>query len=189
MTELLAGLVLFLGMHSVSIAAPEWRNRVVERIGIAPWQGAYAVISLIGLILIVRGYGDLRNQTVILYQLPRWVHAITTVLMVPVFPLLLAAYLPGAIRSAVRHPMLVAVKLWAFAHLLANGSVADVILFGSLLTWAVADRISLKRRPPKENPSLPPGPWNDVIVVVGGLVLYALMLNGGHQLLIGMPLT
>lgn len=189
MTELLAGLVLFLGMHSISIVAPAWRHRVVERIGLVPWQGIYAVISLIGLILIVGGYGDLRNQTAILYQLPRWVHWISTILMVPVFPLLLAAYLPGGIRDAARHPMLIAVKLWAFAHLLANGSVADVILFGSVLAWAVADRISLKRRAPRDNPAFPPGPWNDVVVVVGGLVLYALMLNGGHQLLIGMPLV
>jgi uncharacterized membrane protein len=130
-----------------------------------------------------------RNQTALLYLLPRWVHAITTTLMLPVFPLLLAAYLPGAIRTATRHPLLIAVKLWALAHLLANGSLADVALFGSLLVWAVAERISLKRRLPRPVPTAPPGRWNDVIAIVGGLILYGFMLHGGHRLLIGMPLV
>jgi uncharacterized membrane protein len=189
MTRLLAGLVLFLGVHSVAIVAPAWRDRVVERVGLKPWQGAYALISLAGLILVVMGYAELRNQTTFLYVLPRWINAISSTLMLPVFPLLLATYLPGAIRTAARHPTLVAVKLWAVAHLLANGSVADVILFGSLLAWAVADRISLKRRPPRQGPAAPAGPWNDVIVVVGGLALYMLMLQWGHAWLIGMPLV
>ena len=140
------------------------------------------------LVLIVLSYGDLRNQTELLYALPRWAHGLATVLILPVFPLLLAAYLPGAIRNATKHPMLVAVKLWALAHLLANGFLADVVLFGSFLVWAVADRISLKRRTPRATPALPESPWNDVIVVVGGLILYGAMLNFGHRLLIGVPL-
>jgi uncharacterized membrane protein len=189
MTQLITGLVLFLGAHSVSIVAPGWRDRVVARIGLRPWQGIYAVVAIVGFVLIVRGYGDVRNQTPYLYVLPRWINAVTSTLMLPVFPLLLAAYLPGGLKTAARHPMLVAVKLWAFAHLLANGSVADVVLFGSVLAWAVADRISLKRRPPRKTPGAPPGPWNDVIAIVGGLFLYALMIEWGHALLIGMPLV
>jgi uncharacterized membrane protein len=188
MTTLLAGLALFLGVHSISIVAPRRRDAMAVRMGLRFWQAIYALLAIIGLILIARGYSEVRNQTAILYMLPRWVHAITSVLMLPVFPLLLAAYLPGAIRTASRHPMLVAVKLWAFAHLLANGSLADVALFGSVLAWAVAERISLKHRVPRPVPAAPAGPWNDVIAIVGGLVLYGLMLQIGHAVLIGVPL-
>lgn len=189
MTELIAGLVLFLGAHSISVVVPSWRDRIVGRIGSRPWQGIYALISILGLILIIRGYADVRNQTPLLYVPPRWVNAITTTLMLPVFPLLLATFLPGGLKTAARHPTLVAVKLWAFAHLLANGSLADVVLFGSVLIWAVVDRSSLKRRPARTALAMPPGPWNDVIAVVGGLMIYALMLQWGHAWLIGMPLV
>jgi uncharacterized membrane protein len=188
MTELAAGLILFLGAHSISIIAPAWRDQVAAKIGLRSWQGIYAVIALVGLILIVRGYSDVRNQTAILYQFPRWMQAISSTLMLPVFPLLLAAYLPGMIKTAAKHPMLVAVKLWALAHLLANGSVADVVLFGSVLAWAVADRISLKRRTPRPTPAAPPGRWNDLIAIIGGMLIYAVILNGGHRWLTGMPL-
>jgi uncharacterized membrane protein len=188
MATLLAGLALFLGVHSISIVAPAWRNAMVARIGPMPWRGAYALIGITGLVLVVLGYGEVRYQPVWLYVAPRWMHAITTTLMLPVFPLLLAAYLPGGIRKATRHPMLVAVKLWALAHLLANGSLADVVLFGSILAWAVADRISLKWRPPSSTPAAPSGRWNDVIAIVGGLILYGFMLNWGHAWLIGTPL-
>jgi uncharacterized membrane protein len=111
------------------------------------------------------------------------------VLMLPVFPLLLATYLPGMVKTAAKHPMLVAVKLWAVAHLLANGAVADVLLFGSILVWAVADRISLKRRSGRTTVSAKPGQWNDLIVVIGGLMIYSLMIQFGHRLLIGIPLV
>jgi uncharacterized membrane protein len=189
MASLVAGLILFLGVHSVAIVAPAWRDRTAARLGVRVWQGIYALLALAGLVLIVLGYADARGETAILYVTPRWMQAITTTLMLPVFPLLLAAYLPGAIQRVMQHPMLVAVKLWAFAHLLANGSLADLLLFGSLLIWAVADRISLKRRMPRPVPSLPTGPYNDVIALVGGVVLYAVMLHGGHAWLIGMPLV
>lgn len=189
MTTLVIGLVLFLGVHSISIVASDWRNRVVDRIGKGAWQGIYSVVALIGLVLVIRGYAEARGTTPYLYQLPRWIQAVTTTLMLPVFPLLIAAYLPGVIRTAAKHPMLVAVKLWAFAHLLANGSVADVVLFGSILAWAVLDRISLKRRVPRPVPSAPPGRWNDLIAVVAGILIYSFMLHGGHAWLIGMPLV
>lgn len=189
MTGFISGLLLFIGAHSTSIVAPSWRDRVVERIGLRPWQGIYAVVSLLGLVLIVRGYSDLRNQTEFLYILPRWVHAISMTLMLPVFPLLLASYFPGGVKTVAKHPTLVAVKLWALAHLLANGSVADVLLFGSILAWAVVNRISLKARPGRTIATAQPGQWNDLIVVIGGLMLYSLMIQFGHRLLIGMPLV
>jgi len=189
MTTLITGLILFLGIHSISIVAPAWRNRTAERIGKPAWQGIYSIVAIIGLVLVVRGYAEARGMTPYLYVLPRWIQAVTTTLMLPVFPLLIAAYLPGVIRTATKHPMLVAVKRWAFAHLLANGSVADVVLFGSVLAWAVLERISLKRRVPRPVPSAPARRWNDLIAVVVGILIYSVMLHGGHAWLIGMPLV
>jgi uncharacterized membrane protein len=189
MSALVSGLILFLGMHSISIVAPRFRERAAERAGPAVWRAIFAIVSIVGLVLTVRGYADLRGQTAVLYQTPRWVQGITVILMMPVFPLLLAAYLPGVIRTVTRHPMLVAVKLWALAHLLTNGTLADVLLFGSLLTWAVVERISLKRREPRPVPALPAGRWNDLIAILAGLAIYTVMLNGGHAWLIGMPLV
>jgi uncharacterized membrane protein len=110
---------------------------------------------------------------------------VALLLMLPVFPLLAAAYLPGRIKAALKHPFLVAVKLWAAAHLLANGTLADVLLFGSFLAWAVADRISLKRRPQRPLPGAPERPMNDLIAVVAGLVLYGVFVTWLHQWLIG----
>jgi uncharacterized membrane protein len=105
--------------------------------------------------------------------------------MLPVFPLLFAAYLPGRIRNAAKHPMLAAVKFWALAHLLANGMLADIVLFGSLLVWAVLDRISLKRRALRATPAAPAKPFNDVLAVVLGLVVYAIFVMGAHRALFG----
>src|SRR5580698_42258 len=112
-------------------------------------------------------------------------------LMLPVFPLILAAYLPGRIKTATKHPMLAAVKFWALAHLLANGSLADVLLFGGFLAWAVMDRISFKRRPVQTKlRTAPPGPLNDVIAVVLGLAIYALLIMWAHVHLFGVsPLS
>ena len=188
MNVLIAGLILFLGAHAVSIVAPGWRDRVVARIGKMPWQGIYSVIAIVGLVLIVEGYAAARGQTAVLYQLPRAIHYVTMLLMLPVFPLLLATYLPGRIKTAMRHPMLAATKFWALAHLLANGTVADVVLFGSVLAWAVADRISLKRRPFRPTASLPAGRWNDLIAIVAGLAIYIGFFLGLHRWLVGMPL-
>lgn len=188
MLLLLIGLVLFLGVHSIAIVAPDWRERCVARFGLLGWQAVYSLLAIAGLVLIVFAYADIRNQTPILYFPPRWTHAITGTLMLPVFPLLLASYLPGLIRTALRHPMLVAIKLWALAHLIANGSLADVVLFGSILIWAVLDRISLKRRPQRTPRHFPAGRFNDLIAVIVGITIYVAMLHGGHALLIGVPL-
>lgn len=185
MIFLLLGLVLFLGVHSVSIANEPWRNRMAARLGEYPWKRAYAVVSLVGLALIVWGYGLARQNPVVLYVPPGWLNHVAMLLMVFVFPLLLAAYLPGKIKTATKHPMLLATKIWALAHLLTNGALADVLLFGSFLAWAVADRISMKRRTPRPIPSRPVAKFNDAIVVVLGLVLYAVFALWGHKWLIG----
>ena len=151
MLVLLLGLVLFLGVHSVRIVAPAWREAMIARRGDNAWKGLYSLVAGLGLVLIVWGYGLARLDPVVLYAPPLWARHIALVLMMPVVVMLAAAYIPGRIKSALKHPMLAAVKLWAVAHLIANGTLADVLLFGSLLAWAVVDRISLKRRPATAN--------------------------------------
>ncbi len=185
MAILLAGLVIFLGLHSVAIVAPGWRDERVRRFGEGRWKGLYSLIAAIGLVLIVVGYGFARQSPIVLYSPPQMLRHLAWLLMLPVFVLLLAAYLPGRIQAATRHPMLLATKLWATAHLLANGSVADVLLFGGFLAWAVADRISMKRRTPRPKPELPAGRFNDVIAVVGGFAIYGLFISYLHVWLIG----
>jgi uncharacterized membrane protein len=185
METLIAGLVLFLGTHSISIANDAWRDRMATRFGLLAWQGLYAVVAIVGFVLIVQGYDLARQHPMILYVPPVWLRHVTLLLMVPVFPLLFAAYLPGRIRTTVKHPMLSAVKLWAFAHLLANGNLVDLVLFGSFLAWAVADRISMRQRIQRPVPEVPPGKWNDAIAVVGGLVCYVAFVLWLHRQLIG----
>src|SRR5579863_947059 len=122
-------------------------------------------LLMVGFVLFCYGFGLARQAPLILYSPPAWLRYVAVILMLPVFPLLFAAYLPGRIKTAAKHPMLAAVKFWAFAHLLANGLLADVVLFGAFLAWAVADRISLKRRAPRALPTAPAGRWNDAIAV------------------------
>ena len=133
MTLLILGLLIFLGVHSTSIFAPGWRTAQIKRRGDAAWKGVYALVSLAGFALLIYGYGVARQLPVVLYTPPTFTRHIALLLMLPVFPLLFAAYLPGRIKAAAKHPMLLAVKLWALAHLLANGTLHDVILFGAFL--------------------------------------------------------
>lgn len=188
MSILLLGLVLFFGVHSVSIVNDSWRNRMAERMGEWQWKGVYALVAIAGFVLIVWGYGLARQDPIVLYSPPVLVYPVAMLLLVPVFPLLLAAYLPGRIKTVVKHPMLVAIKLWAVAHLLVNGTLADVLLFGAFLVWAVFDRISLKRRTQRPVPDIASGPANDLIAIVGGLALYAVFIFGLHSWLVGVPI-
>ena len=185
MAILVVGLIIFLGIHSISIVAPVFRDGVAARMGAGPWRGVYSLISIIGFVLLIWGYGLARREPVMLYNPPFWTRYVTAVLMLPVFPLIFAPYFPGRIKAALKHPMLVAVKLWAVAHLISNGMLADVVLFGAFLAWAVADRISYKHRTQRPLQTAPPSPRNDVIVTVVGLVLYALFLFWLHAKLIG----
>jgi uncharacterized membrane protein len=185
MSVLLAGLLIFLGVHSASIVSPSWRDRMAARLGEPVWQGLYGLVALAGLALVVWGYGLARETPIVLYTPPVALRHVALLLMVVVFPLLLAAYLPGRIQTATRHPMLLATKVWALAHLLANGTLADVVLFGAFLAWAVADRISLKRRTPRPVPGAPPGKLNDLVAILGGLGLYVAFLLWLHPLLFG----
>lgn len=186
MLVLVTGLVLFFAAHSVAIVAPFWRDRVVLLVGALQWKGLYALIAVTGFVALVWGYGLARQTPIVVYTPPHWLRYITFVLMLPVFPLALAAYLPGKIKSATRHPLLAATKFWATAHLLSNGTLAAVLLFGSFLAWAMADRISLRGRraaPPLQ--TLPASRFNDAIAVAGGLVLYGVFVWRLHLWLMG----
>lgn len=185
MVYLLAGMAIFFGVHSTAIVAPAWRDQMAARLGPAGWKALYGVISIVGFVLMLKGYAFTRAEPVPLYVPPTALRHIAAILMLPVFPLLLATYLPGAIQRGVKHPMLTAVKLWAAAHLLANGNLGDVLLFGGFLAWAVADRISLKRRHPRGPQMAPEGRFNDLFAVVGGFVLYVVFVAWAHAKLFG----
>ena len=186
---LVAGIILFFGTHSISIVNSAWRDRVVAGIGVGPWQGIYAVLTFSGLLLMIWGYDLARQDPVVLYIPPPWLRQIAMILLVFVFPLLFAAYLPGRIQAVTKHPLLLATKLWAFAHLLANGSLADVVLFGSFLAWAVLDRISMTRRAQQPVPGAPPSKWNDAIAVLAGLALHVAFVRWLHAGLIDVPIV
>jgi uncharacterized membrane protein len=185
MLVLIAGLVVFLGTHSLAIFAPAFRERTRARLGENGWKAVYGIVSLLGFVTICYGFGLARLDPVVLYSPPRWLRHVAFLFMLPVFPLLFAAYLPGRIKTATKHPMLAAVKFWALAHLLANGMLADWLLFGSFLAWAVVDRISLKRRPPQALRAAPAGPWNDAVAVVLGLATYVFFILWAHVRLFG----
>jgi uncharacterized membrane protein len=149
------------------------------------WRGFYSLVSIVGFVLILYGFHRARQAPIVLYLAPDWMRHVTFFLMLPVFPLLIAAYLPGRIKTAMKHPMLAAVKIWALAHLLSNGMLADVLLFGAFLVWAVCDRISLKRRPPQVIRTAPRGRFNDLIAVIAGLALYVFFIRWAHVWLFG----
>ncbi|MGA2398523.1 MAG: NnrU family protein [Steroidobacteraceae bacterium] len=184
MAVMIIGLALFLGVHSIALAAPDFRSRGIARMGEGPWKGLYAAVSAVGFVLIVYGFHLARQSPVVLYTPPGWLRPVTALLMLPVFPLFIAAYLPGRIKTAMKHPLLAAVKFWAFAHLLSNGTLADVLLFGGFLAWAVIDRISLKRRV-QTVPTVSAGRFNDFIAIVLGLALYVLFVAWAHVRLFG----
>src|SRR5262249_16411362 len=172
---------------------PQLRSRLVGAIGAGAYSGLFALISLLALVLIVLGYGHMQGLgrgNPQLWEPRSWLRHVTMLLMVPALILLVAAYVPSRIRTHVRHPMLAAVMLWAFGHLLVNGDLASVLLFGSFLAYAVYDRISAGRRA-----ALGPlgtakgGAVADVAAIAGGLALYALLLLWGHQQLTGIALS
>jgi len=189
MVLLLLGLVIFFAAHSVSIVSEPWRDRMVAKMGELPWKATYAVLSVIGLVLIIRGYGQARLDPIVLYATPSWLRHVAMLLLVPVFPLFLAASFPGRIKTTTKHPMLLATKIWATAHLLVNGTLADMFLFGTFLAWAVVDRISMKHRVPRVIPGAPPSKANDIIVVAAGLAIYAAFVFWLHGWWIGIPLV
>lgn len=190
MTVLILGLLIFLGVHLVPTSPPS-RKALIEKLGEGGYKGAFALLSLLGFVLIVWGVGLARGSAVDirLWTPPVWTKHIAFLLMWFAFVLLAAAYVPSHIRDKAKHPMLAAVKVWALAHLIANGDLVALLLFGGFMAWAVYDRISVKKRG-----ALGPlgarhgGIVNDVVVVAIGTLAYLGMLFWGHTHLIGIPL-
>jgi uncharacterized membrane protein len=184
---LILGLALFLGVHSVRIFADDWRTAQVARMGELPWKGVYALFSIAGLALIVWGYGLARADPVVLWIPPVWTRHLAALLTVPAFILLVAAYLPGShIKAKIGHPMVAGVKIWALAHLLANGNLADVILFGAFLVWSIVNFVASRRRDRLAGRSYVAQGWSRDAAVAGiGLLAWALFALWGHTWLIG----
>ncbi len=183
---LILGLVVFLGAH-LFVTCRSQRAAVIARIGEWPYKGLFAAVSLIGLILIGYGYGDYRATGWInIWYPPRWTHYVTQLLMWPASIMVVAAYIRGDIWRRLKHPMLVGVKTWAVAHLISNGDLGSIILFGSFLAWAVYDRITLKRRSDPGAPEIPVhGRRNDIIAIVVGTLLYLALGLVFHPLVVG----
>jgi len=183
MTIMIIGLVLFLGTHGIRIYADGWRSALIAKRGEATWQGMFSVISLVGFILIIWGYGDARVTTSVLWTPPVWTKHLAALLILLSFVLITVAYVPGTkIKSMIGHPMIVGVKLWAFGHLISNGNLVDVILFGAFLVWAILDfRTSRRRDKAAGTRYAVVGIQRDAIAVVIGLgvgLVFALYLHG-----------
>lgn len=191
MLPLILGLLLFFAVHLVP-SSPSLRDGLVERFGASAYRIGFSVLSLIGFVLIVVGYHKLQvmpGKNPVLWDPPSWTRHIAFLLMLPSMILLVAAFVPSRIRTAAKHPMLAAIKFWALAHLLVNGDLGSLVLFGSFLAFGVYDRISLKHRAAAGPALVGPGPFNDVLVILGGLALFAVMLVWGHGALIGVPVV
>ena len=191
MTILILGLIVFIGSHAFTMARGA-RSQAIARLGEGPYKGLYSLVSLIGLVLIVWGYGDYRAGGYIqVWNPPVWTRHLAIPLVWVSFVAFAAAYLPGRIKRTLKHPMLAGLKIWALAHLLANGDLGSMLLFGGLLAWAVVARISTKRRDVVRDhggPVAAPAGWrNDVLAVAIGTVLYLVFLLWLHPLLIGVP--
>lgn len=182
------GLVLFLGVHSTRVFAEGWRAATIARIGEGPWKGIYTVLSIAGFVLLVWGYGQARQQ-VPLWDPPAFMRHVTALLMLPVFVLFVAAYVPrNGIKARLHHPQVLSVKLWALAHLLSNGNLADVLLFGGFLAWAILSFTAARKRDRAAGKVYPAGTMQGTIVcVVVGLAIYAAFVFGLHTWLIGVP--
>jgi len=187
MTLLLLGLVLFLGMHSVRIFADPWRSAMLARLGEMGWKGVAAVVSLVGFVLIIWGFGLARQQPVLLWAPPVAMRHLASLLTLVAFVLLAAAYVPrNGIKARLHHPMVLGVKVWALAHLLANGSLAHVVLFGSFLVWAVLSFRAARARDRAAGTVYPPGSAGaTVATVVVGVLAWAGFAFWAHAAWIG----
>ncbi len=187
---MILGLVLLLGAH-VLTAQRNTRAQLVASMGEGPYKIAYSLVSLAGLALIVWGFAHYRAAEFRpIWTPPIFLKHLNTALMLPAVILVVAAYIRGRIYTALKHPMLAGVKLWAFGHLLANGDLGGIILFGSFLAWGVYDRISLKRRIDPGAPPIPVGGvTNDLIAVAVGFVAYLALAFVFHPVVIGIPVV
>jgi len=187
MTVLILGLVLFLGVHSIRIVADGWRSAQIARIGELKWKGIYALVSLAGLVLIVWGFGQARLDPIVVWHPPVWTRHVAALLVLPAFVLIVAGNMRGTkMKAAVGHPMVLGTKLWAFAHLLANGTLADIALFGGFLVWAIVDYASSRKRDRAAGTVYPPGALSrDVMAAAIGAVAWAVFGYWLHGWLFG----
>jgi uncharacterized membrane protein len=186
MALLILGLVLFIGTH-VFVTLRGARAAVIQAIGEWPYKGAVTVLSIVGVVLIGFGFGEYRRTGwVDVWYPPHWSYYVTQLLMWPASIFMVAAYIRGNIWRTLKHPMLVGIKTWAAAHLVSNGDLGSIILFGSFLLWAVYDRVSLKHRADAGAPPIPAGGRrNDMFAIVVGTVLYLLLGLVFHPLVVG----
>lgn len=187
MLVLILGLLIFLGVHSVRIFADGWRTRTIARIGEKPWKGGYSVLSLIGFALIIWGYGLARQQPVVLWAPPMGMKHLNSLFTLAAFILLAAAYVPrNQIKARLHHPMLLGVKLWAFGHLLATAKLADALLFGAFLLWAILDYRAARRRDRALGTRYPAGTLGGTLVALGvGVIAWAAFAFWLHAAWIG----
>lgn len=191
MTSLIAGLAVFLGVHSLRIFADDWRTQRIARIGVATWKGLYAMASLLGIVLVAYGFGLSREAPVDLWFPPPWTRPLATLITLPIFVLLAAAYVPGTrIKAVVKHPMVLGVAIWAVAHLLSNGRLGEIVLFGGFLLWAILDFRSSRERDRKQGTTYTAvGVSRDFVAIAAGFgawVAFAFYLHGA---LIRVPLV
>jgi uncharacterized membrane protein len=188
LTVEIVGLIVFLGAH-VFVSRRGEREALIARIGRGPYLGLFSLVSIVGLVLLGFGFARYRAEGIIpIWYPPAWTRHIVVVLMWPASVAVVAAYIPGDIKRVLKHPMLVGVKIWAFAHLCANGDLGGIILFGSVLAWAVYDRITLKRRADSGAPPIPVGGRrNDIIAIIVGTILYLALGLVFHPVVIGVP--
>ena len=187
MTALILGLLIFLGAHSTRIVAEPWRQRTIARLGEGGWKGAYSLLSVAGLALIVWGYAQARLQPVPLWEPMVWARHLAGLLTLVAFVLLAAAYVPGnGIKARLHHPMVLGVKVWALAHLLANHTLADLLLFGGFLLWAVLDFRSARQRDAAAGTVYPPGSVaRTMLAVVVGVLAWAAFAFWVHAAWLG----
>lgn len=187
MLELVLGLVLFLGVHSIGIFADPWRSAMRERLGPMRWKGLYSLVSILGLGLLIYGWSLARLEPVVLWVVPKPLKHLAALLTLLAFVFYVAAYVPGnAIKARLHHPMVLGTKAWALAHLLSNNTVADVLLFGAFLLWSVALFVASRRRDRREQVVYAPGRAAPTALAVGlGLVLWVAFAFWLHGLLMG----
>jgi uncharacterized membrane protein len=185
---LVLGLAVFIGVHLVTTRR-DYRAALIARFGEGPYKALYSVLSIVGVVLIGWGFARYRAQGYIpVWEPPRWTRHVTVALVWPAIICIVAAYIPGGIKRTLKHPMLVGVKLWAVAHLVSNGDLGSIILFGGILAWAVVDRISLKRRSDPGGPVIPVGGMaKDILAVLVGTVIYLALGFWFHPYVIGVP--
>lgn len=187
MLVLILGLVLFLGIHSLRIFADDWRGRQIARMGLMRWKVLYAAVAIAGFVLLCWGFGLARQQPVLLYVPPLWLRHLNALFTLVAFVLFIAARVPrNHFKAKLHHPQVLAVKVWAFGHLLATGMLHDVVLFGSFFVWAVVLFAVSRRRDRRNGTIYPPGTVKGtVITVVAGIVLWALFAFWAHNFLFG----